>query len=257
MNGDVDIYTIIFAALAIFIILRLRSVLTGSERSHLIDTLIHLSTIAAVLCALLYVSNQAKWYSALKAAVNHVTSISARVVDGDPVVVGILLAAMALLSGAALVLSFLHWRDWKAKDPGQSDQWKKAKPLDGLLRDHPSQRKADDPLLPHQPSGSSAKKPTATMRHEFYRSPEWQNSRARYEAIKAAKGACQACGARRSDGTKLVVDHIKPVRHHWHLRFAADNLQVLCEPCNLGKGSWDQTDWRCSVTAPRPRQPAR
>ena len=85
-----------------------------------------------------------------------------------------------------------------------------------------------------------------TMRHEFYLSPKWLNSRARYQAIKAARGACQACGARKSDGAKLVVDHIKPVRHYWHLRFAADNLQVLCEPCNLGKGSWDQTDWRCS-----------
>ena len=84
------------------------------------------------------------------------------------------------------------------------------------------------------------------MRHEFYRSREWLYSRARYQAIKAAGGACQACGARRSDGAKLVVDHIKPVRHYWHLRFAADNLQVLCEPCNLGKGSWDQTDWRCA-----------
>lgn len=84
------------------------------------------------------------------------------------------------------------------------------------------------------------------MRHEFYLSPEWLNSRPRYQAIKAARGACQACGARKSDGAKLVVDHIKPVRHYWHLRFAADNLQVLCEPCNLGKGSWDETDWRCS-----------
>ena len=27
---------------------------------------------------------------------------------------------------------------------------KKAKPLDGLLRDHPSQRKANDPWLPHR-----------------------------------------------------------------------------------------------------------
>ena len=84
------------------------------------------------------------------------------------------------------------------------------------------------------------------MRHEFYLSPQWLNSRARYQAIKAARGACQACGARKSDGAKLVVDHIKPVRRYWHLRLAPDNLQVLCEPCNLGKGSWDQTDWRCS-----------
>ena len=57
---------------------------------------------------------------------------------------------MALLAGAALVLSFLQWRDWKAQKPRQSDGLKKAKPLDGLLRDHPSQRKADDPGLLHQ-----------------------------------------------------------------------------------------------------------
>ena len=38
----------------------------------------------------------------------------ARVIDGDAVVVGILLA-IALLLGAALVLSFLHWKEWKAQ----------------------------------------------------------------------------------------------------------------------------------------------
>ena len=71
---------------------------------------------------------------------------------------------------------------------------------------------------------------------------------------EAVPQRCQACGARKSDGVKLVVDHIKPVRHYWHLRFAGDNLQVLCEPCNLGKGSWDQTDWRCSPDI-RPQRP--
>ncbi len=30
-----------------------------------------------------------------------------------------LLAAMALCAGAALVLSFLHWKDWKARKQGQ------------------------------------------------------------------------------------------------------------------------------------------
>jgi hypothetical protein len=118
------------------------------------------------LFALLYGANQAKWYSALKAAV--MTSISglARVADGDTVVVGIFLAIVLLL-GAALVLSIMHWRDWKAKKSKQGDGLKKAKPLEGLLRDHPSQRKADDPALPHQPPGSPGKKPTAAMLHEI------------------------------------------------------------------------------------------
>ena len=46
---------------------------------------------------------------------------------------GILLA-MALCAAAALALSYQHW---KAQKPGRRDHLKKAKPLDGLLRDRP------------------------------------------------------------------------------------------------------------------------
>jgi hypothetical protein len=152
----VDIYIIIFLALAVFILLRLRSVLgrrTGSERPFRVSAFAYrLSMIAAVLCAVHYVAYEANWYSALEARVTPVTNISglARVVDGDTVIVAGILLAMALLLGTALVLSFLHWRDWKAQKPEQGDGLKKAKPLDGLQRDHPSQRKADDPPLSHQ-----------------------------------------------------------------------------------------------------------
>ena len=89
--------------------------------------------------------------------------VAARVLDGGTVVV---LLAMALLLGAALVLSFLHWKDWKAGPTSlatargarhtaastntssnvcegssregttcQKPGLKKAKPLDGLLRE--------------------------------------------------------------------------------------------------------------------------
>jgi hypothetical protein len=51
---------------------------------------------------------------------------------------------MVLLAGASLVLPYLHW---KAQKPRQGDHLKKAKPLDGLLRDHPSQRKAVEPPI--------------------------------------------------------------------------------------------------------------
>ena len=94
LEGDVDIYTIIFAALAVFIFLRLRSVLgqrTGSERPFRVSAFTYrLSMIAAVLCAVHYVAYEAKWYSALEAAVTPITTISglARVVDGDTVVRG-------------------------------------------------------------------------------------------------------------------------------------------------------------------------
>ena len=49
----------------------------------------------------------------------------------------LLLTATALCAGAALVLSLL---DLKAQKPGQGDHLKKAKLLDGLLRDHPIER---------------------------------------------------------------------------------------------------------------------
>jgi 5-methylcytosine-specific restriction endonuclease McrA len=43
---------------------------------------------------------------------------------------------------------------------------------------------------------------------------------------------------------KIVVDHIKPLHHHWSLRLQKTNLQVLCDECNQGKGAWDETDHR-------------
>ena len=99
-----------------------------------------------------YVAYEAKWYAAIEARVTPIGSVPA--VGGDIVIVGILLA-MALLAGAALVLSFLHWKEWRERG-SEPVYLRKAKPLDGLLRDHPSQRKADSGFLhrkTHQRSG--------------------------------------------------------------------------------------------------------
>ena len=77
------------------------------------------------------VAYKAKWHAAIEARLAPITTIDslARMVDGDPVFVGILLA-MALCAAAALVLSFLHWKDWKAQKAGQGMHPKKTKPLD-------------------------------------------------------------------------------------------------------------------------------
>lgn len=72
-------------------------------------------------------------------------------------------------------------------------------------------------------------------RKDFYSSPQWCNSRGRYEALKRAGGKCECCGAS-GKNVKLCVDHIRPVRKYWELRFAEENMQVLCDGCNLGKG---------------------
>jgi 5-methylcytosine-specific restriction endonuclease McrA len=76
----------------------------------------------------------------------------------------------------------------------------------------------------------------------FYDSAEWR--RLRYDFIRANKQHCQCCGLTPADGIKLVIDHIKPLRFYWHLRLDARNLQVLCDACNVGKGSRDDTDFR-------------
>ena len=62
----------------------------------------------------------------------------------------------------------------------------------------------------------------------------------RYEALKRSNGACECCGAT----SPLHVDHIKPKSLFPDLEFVLDNLQVLCADCNIGKGNWDETNWR-------------
>jgi 5-methylcytosine-specific restriction endonuclease McrA len=86
---------------------------------------------------------------------------------------------------------------------------------------------------------------------EFYKSWDWK--RLSYETRKERGQRCECCGATPAHGVRIVCDHIKPIRKHWHLRLDRDNLQVLCDDCNMGKGSHDDTDWRgTSEAAPVP-----
>lgn len=73
---------------------------------------------------------------------------------------------------------------------------------------------------------------------DFYRSWAWK--KARYETLKKFGAACMCCGSRE----QIVVDHIKPRRLYPHLELDLDNLQVLCNDCNMGKSFDDETDWR-------------
>ena len=78
---------------------------------------------------------------------------------------------------------------------------------------------------------------------DFWRSEGWR--RLRYETIKRHGAKCQCCGRNpRQDGIKLHVDHIKPRSEYPELALDPDNLQVLCEDCNLGKLDRDTVDWR-------------
>lgn len=75
----------------------------------------------------------------------------------------------------------------------------------------------------------------------FYWSDEWRELR--YKALIMHGKKCQCCGAT-ADQSRLHVDHIKPRSKYPRLALDLSNLQVLCEDCNMGKGSWDQTDHR-------------
>lgn len=76
----------------------------------------------------------------------------------------------------------------------------------------------------------------------FYQSTEWRQLR--YLALKNTGGACQCCGASARHGAVLHVDHIKPRSQYPELALSLDNIQVMCDDCNIGKGVWDHTDWR-------------
>lgn len=77
----------------------------------------------------------------------------------------------------------------------------------------------------------------------FYGSREWRA--VRYQAIVKYDGCCLACGrSYKKHGIIIHVDHVKPRSLHPELELDIDNLQILCEDCNLGKSNKDDTDWR-------------
>jgi 5-methylcytosine-specific restriction endonuclease McrA len=77
------------------------------------------------------------------------------------------------------------------------------------------------------------------MRDDFYKTREWRELR--YQVLVKNGKQCQCCG-----NTKgyLHVDHIKPRSIYPSMELDINNLQVLCEDCNIGKSNRDMTDWR-------------
>jgi len=80
---------------------------------------------------------------------------------------------------------------------------------------------------------------------KFYETREWRELR--YLALRNTDARCECCGATAKDGVKIHVDHIQPRYKRPDLSLSLDNLQVLCEDCNFGKGAWDTTDWRIKM----------
>ena len=78
---------------------------------------------------------------------------------------------------------------------------------------------------------------------DFYKCDEWRSLRIR--VLEKYECKCMMCGrSPKNHGIVIHVDHIKPRSRHPELSLDFDNLQLLCEDCNLGKSNKYQTDWR-------------
>lgn len=80
---------------------------------------------------------------------------------------------------------------------------------------------------------------------DFYQSREWRQIR--YEALRKHGGRCLCCGRSGKQGVVLHVDHIRPRSLYPDLALSINNLQVLCEDCNLGKSNHDAVEWEHDV----------
>ena len=88
-----------------------------------------------------------------------------------------------------------------------------------------------------------SRKGSKLLSKKFYESKEWRELRVR--VLEKYECKCMMCGRSPKDhGVVIHVDHIKPRSKYPHLQLAFDNLQLLCEDCNLGKRNKYQTDWR-------------
>ena len=76
----------------------------------------------------------------------------------------------------------------------------------------------------------------------FYQSIEWRELRVK-ALVKYGRKCC-LCGRGIEHGVILHVDHIKPKSKYPHLSLRLDNLQILCEDCNLGKSNKYEEQWR-------------
>lgn len=77
---------------------------------------------------------------------------------------------------------------------------------------------------------------------DFYKTKAWLNLR--LKALERYGRRCVSCGASVQTGAVLHVDHIKPRSLYPELALDINNLQILCEACNLGKMASMEQDWR-------------
>lgn len=129
----------------------------------------------------------------------------------------------------------------------------RCKPCHEARRASKAKRNFTEMVIAKAPSpdgNQSGSQPGKQEKTEFYQSWEWRTLRVK--VLQQYGTRCMCCGATPAHVTvggepvMIVVDHIKPLSKRWDLRLDRNNLQVLCQECNQGKGAWDETDFRAS-----------
>ncbi len=85
---------------------------------------------------------------------------------------------------------------------------------------------------------------------EFYRSYDWR--RLRFDMLERNRArhgvlTCECCRA--TLARQWHVDHVRPRSSHPELALEPANLQVLCQDCNVGKGTRHPLTWRWHAPA--------
>lgn len=111
------------------------------------------------------------------------------------------------------------------------------------LYDRENRRHQSKPPFPFHERTDKPKE--EILSKDFYQSREWRQ--VRYEALRKHGGRCLCCGRGSKQGVILHVDHIRPRSLYPELALSVNNLQILCEDCNLGKSNHDAVEWEHDV----------
>lgn len=80
-------------------------------------------------------------------------------------------------------------------------------------------------------NAKAKKEPRRRARERFLRSPEWKAMR--LVILERDGKVCACCGS----VSQIQIDHILPRSKFPELQLDADNLRVLCWPCNKAKNT--------------------
>ena len=127
------------------------------------------------------------------------------------------------------------------------DDWSWKPPKEEVEARQRTERRLHATKFDRRKKKKKSKKLKRNKAWDFYESREWLNLR--YRVLKEHGAKCMLCNATRSNGLRMHVDHIKPRSKHPELELDFDNMQVLCERCNIGKGNTDDSDFRPTIKA--------